>query len=80
MLNIDPKQARTFLENVPLEAKDIVVQIAHLASAGRYEDAGVDQALDLFADALAAATPRAGDKPVALCLGLPAAFLEISFL
>jgi hypothetical protein len=57
-----------------------VVQIAHLASAGRYEDAGVDQALDLFADALAAATPRAGDKPVALCLGLPAAFLEISFL
>jgi hypothetical protein len=79
MLSIDPKQARPFLEELLPEAKDIVVRIAHLASAGRYEDAGFDQVLDLFADALAAATPLAGDGPVTLYFRLPAAgFLETS--
>ena len=40
------------------EAKDIVVQVAHLASAGRYEDEGVDKAMGIFADAIAANDPR----------------------
>ncbi|MBM3728272.1 MAG: hypothetical protein FJW40_22955 [Acidobacteria bacterium] len=52
------KQARIFLESVLPEAKDIVVQIAHLASAGRYEDAGVDKALGVFVDAIVARDPR----------------------
>lgn len=52
------RQARIFLESVLPEAKDTVVQIAHLASAGRYDDAGVDQALGVFADAIAAGDPR----------------------
>ncbi|MBM3785326.1 MAG: hypothetical protein FJW30_13250 [Acidobacteria bacterium] len=52
------KQARIFLESVLPQAKDIVVQIAHLASAGRYEDEGVDKALDVFVAAIAAKDPR----------------------
>ncbi len=52
------KQARIFLESVLPEAKDVVVQIAHVASAGRYEDEGVDKALGVFADAIAAKDPR----------------------
>ena len=52
------RQARIFLESVLPEAKDVVVQIAHLASAGRYEDEGVDKALGVFADAIAAKDPR----------------------
>ncbi len=52
------RQARIFLENVLPEAKEVVVQIAHLASAGPYEDAGVAKALGVFADAIAAMDPR----------------------
>jgi predicted TIM-barrel fold metal-dependent hydrolase len=52
------KQARIFLENVLPEAQDVVVQIAHLASAGRYEDEGVDKALDVFVDAIVAKDAR----------------------
>ena len=52
------KQAGIFLERVLPEAQDVVVQIAHLASAGRYGDEGVDKALGVFADAIAAKDPR----------------------
>ncbi|MBM3812995.1 MAG: hypothetical protein FJW20_15345 [Acidimicrobiia bacterium] len=52
------RQARVFLESVLPEAKDVVVQVAHLASAGRYEDEGVDQALAVFVEAIAANDPR----------------------
>ena len=52
------RQARIFLESVLPEAKDVVVQIAHIASAGRYEDEGVDKALGVFADAIADKDPR----------------------
>lgn len=52
------RQARIFLESVLPEAKDVVVQIAHLASSGRYDDEGVDKALGVFADAIAAKDPR----------------------
>ncbi|MBL8240812.1 MAG: amidohydrolase family protein [Bryobacterales bacterium] len=52
------KQARIFLEHVLPEAGNVVVQIAHLASAGRYEDEGVDKALDVFVDAIVAKDAR----------------------
>lgn len=51
------RQARIFLEKVLPEAKDIVVQIAHLASAGPLGD-GADEALSVFADAIAAGDAR----------------------
>ena len=46
-------QARAFLTNVLPSAPDIVVQIAHLAGAGGYDDPAVDQALGVFVDAIA---------------------------
>jgi len=46
-------QARAFLTNVLSSAPDIVVQIAHLAGAGGYDDPAVDQALGVFVDAIA---------------------------
>ena len=52
------RQARIFLESVLPEAPDIAVQVAHLASAGRYDDERVDQALGVFADAIAAKDQR----------------------
>jgi len=52
------RQARIFLDEVLPQAKDIVVQIAHVASAGRYDDDGVDKALGVFASAIAAKDPR----------------------
>jgi predicted TIM-barrel fold metal-dependent hydrolase len=51
------RQARIFLEKVLPEAKGIVVQIAHLASAGPFGE-GADKALSVFADAIAAKDPR----------------------
>lgn len=52
------QQARIFLDNVLPEARNVVVQIAHLASAGRYEDPGVAEALGVFAKAIEARDPR----------------------
>jgi predicted TIM-barrel fold metal-dependent hydrolase len=52
------KQARIFVENILPEAKDVVVQIAHLASAGRYEDEGVERALGVFVDGIVAKEAR----------------------
>lgn len=51
-------QARTFLDSVLPAAKDVVVQVAHLASAGGYEHDGGDKAMGVFADAIAAKDPR----------------------
>ncbi|MFN7924054.1 MAG: amidohydrolase family protein [Bryobacteraceae bacterium] len=52
------EQARVFLEQVVPAAKGAVVQIAHAASAGHYDDEGVEQALGVFADAVAKRDPR----------------------
>jgi len=51
-------QARAFIANVLPSAPDIVVQIAHLAGAGGYDDPAVDEALGVYADAIAAKDPR----------------------
>lgn len=51
-------QARRFLNDVLSETPDIPVQIAHLSSAGRYDD-GSDQAMAVFAEAIAKRDPRA---------------------
>jgi predicted TIM-barrel fold metal-dependent hydrolase len=51
-------QARAFLDDVLPSAPDIVVQIAHLCGAGGYDDPAVDEALGVFADAIAAHDPR----------------------
>ncbi|MBL8175514.1 MAG: amidohydrolase family protein [Bryobacterales bacterium] len=50
------RQARIFLEQLLPAAKDVAVQIAHVAGAGAYED-DVDAALGTFA-----AAAKAGDK------------------
>jgi len=46
-------QARAFLTEVLPAAGDSPVQIAHLAGAGGYDDPSVDEALAVFADAIA---------------------------
>lgn len=51
-------QARAFIDNVLPSAPDVVVQIAHLAGAGGYDDPAVDEALGVFVDAIAAKDPR----------------------
>jgi predicted TIM-barrel fold metal-dependent hydrolase len=52
------RQARIFVESVLPEAKDVVVQIAHVASAGPFDDPAVEKALGVFADFIAAKDPR----------------------
>jgi predicted TIM-barrel fold metal-dependent hydrolase len=47
------KQARVFLDEVLSAAPDVSVQIAHLAGAGGYDDPAIDEALAVFADAIA---------------------------
>jgi predicted TIM-barrel fold metal-dependent hydrolase len=51
-----PEHSRIFLEQVLPEAPDITVQIAHLAGAG--PGYGPDEALAVFAEAMAAGDPR----------------------
>lgn len=46
-------QARVFLEQVLSAAPDVPVQIAHLAGAGGYDDPAIDQAIGVFAEAIA---------------------------
>jgi predicted TIM-barrel fold metal-dependent hydrolase len=46
-------QARIFLSEVIPAAPEVPIQIAHLAGAGGYDDPSVDQALGVFADAIA---------------------------
>jgi len=52
------QQARAFLEQVLPAAPDVPVQIAHLAGAGGYDEPGIDAALGIFADAIAAKDKR----------------------
>jgi predicted TIM-barrel fold metal-dependent hydrolase len=51
-------QARVFLQQVLPAAPNIPVQIAHLTGAGGYEDRGIDGAMVVFADAIAAKDRR----------------------
>ena len=52
--------ARVFLETLLATAPDVPVQIAHLAGSGGYDEAGVDDAVGVFVDAIAAKDPRVG--------------------
>jgi predicted TIM-barrel fold metal-dependent hydrolase len=53
-------QARAFIDHLLPEAKDIVVQIAHLTGAGGYEDPGIDEAIGVFVEATSKGDPRLG--------------------
>ena len=52
------EEALVFLNELLPAAPDVVVQIAHLASAGMPRDEGSQQALDVFVDAVARNDPR----------------------
>src|SRR5688572_19925656 len=51
------RQARTFLERLVPAAPDVVIQIAHLTSAGGWEGE-VDEAMGVFAEAIRRSEPR----------------------
>ena len=51
-------EARIFLDELLPEAPDVPVQVAHLAGAGTYSEAVVDQALGVFVDAIRSGDPR----------------------
>jgi predicted TIM-barrel fold metal-dependent hydrolase len=51
-------QATTFIDEVIAEAPDVVVQIAHFAGGGSPNDPPADEALGVFAAAIARAEPR----------------------
>lgn len=53
----DAGQARAFLTLLEA-APEVPVQIAHLAGAGGYDEAGVDEAVGVFVEAIAAKDPR----------------------
>jgi predicted TIM-barrel fold metal-dependent hydrolase len=50
--------ARIFLEQVVAAAPDVAVQIAHLAGAGDYDEPAVDEAIGVFAEAIANKDPH----------------------
>lgn len=52
------EEALIFLNEILPEARDITVQIAHLAGAGGYSDPLVDQALAVFVEAIAKGDAR----------------------
>ena len=52
------KEARIFLEQLLPDAPDVVVQIAHLAGGGGYDDAATDAALSVFVRAIERKDPR----------------------
>jgi len=52
------EEAMIFLNQLLPAAPDVVVQIAHLASAGSPQDEGAQQALEVFVDAVAHGDPR----------------------
>src|SRR5207245_11070464 len=56
-------QAQRFLNEVLSQTPDIPVQIAHLSSAGRYDD-GSDQAMAVVADAITKRDPRSEERRV----------------
>ena len=51
-------EALTFLNELMPAAPDVVVQVAHLAGAGPWEDEGSQQAFAVFAEAVANRDPR----------------------
>ena len=53
----DAAHARAFLTLLEA-APDVPVQIAHLAGSGGYDEAGLDAAVGVFVDAIAAGEPR----------------------
>jgi predicted TIM-barrel fold metal-dependent hydrolase len=53
-----PAHARVFLETLLPAAPDVPVQIAHLAGSGGYDEDGVDGAVGVFVEAIAARDPR----------------------
>jgi predicted TIM-barrel fold metal-dependent hydrolase len=52
------QEARIFLEQLLPEAPDVVVQIAHLAGGGGYDDPATDAALSVFVKAIERKDPR----------------------
>ena len=52
------EEASIFLNELLPAAPDVVVQVAHLAGAGSPQDEGAQQALEVFADAVARNDPR----------------------
>lgn len=52
------KIARIFLNEVIAVAPDVPIQIAHLGGAGALDDESVNEAMDIFAGAIAARDPR----------------------
>jgi predicted TIM-barrel fold metal-dependent hydrolase len=52
------KEARIFLEQLLPEAPDVVIQIAHLAGGGGYDDPATDAALSVFVKAIERKDPR----------------------
>ena len=52
------KEANIFLEQILPEAPDVVVQIAHLAGGGGYDDEATDAALSVFVKAIERKDPR----------------------
>jgi predicted TIM-barrel fold metal-dependent hydrolase len=52
------EDARIFLNEVIPAAPDVVVQIAHLCGAGGFDDPGIEPALGVFVDAVAARDAR----------------------
>ncbi len=52
------KEARVFLDQLLPEAPDVIVQIAHLAGGGGYDDPAVDEALSVFTEAIERKDPR----------------------
>jgi uncharacterized protein len=53
------KEARIFLDSLLPSAPDVVVQIAHLAGGGDYDDTAADEAMGVLAEAAASRDPRA---------------------
>jgi predicted TIM-barrel fold metal-dependent hydrolase len=51
-------EASKFLNDLMPAAPDVVVQVAHLAGAGSWQDEGAQQALEVLADAVARRDPR----------------------
>jgi predicted TIM-barrel fold metal-dependent hydrolase len=52
------EHARVFLDTLLPAAPDVPVQIAHLAGSGGYDEAGLDDAVGVFVDAIAVKDPR----------------------
>jgi predicted TIM-barrel fold metal-dependent hydrolase len=52
------KEAQIFLDQILPEAPDVVVQIAHLAGGGGYDEKAADDALSVFVNAIKRNDPR----------------------